>query len=145
MKYRRPSPELSLAFEHYEILSFNVDCGAPHVRARIMHVEPQKDGNLKTSFQEISLVNVQEIIIDPSWNEMSDPPKPEGFDSSRPITWGNLTPGDIPTVIDEQKLYASRCLELLKYTPFHKALFPILIERGDLPSGNEWSLVSEDL
>ncbi len=64
------------------------------------------NGIPETLIQSSYFSDVEELIVDPNWEE-----KPVDFDIANPITWENLSWDDIPKVTNPEKLYVSNILE----------------------------------
>ena len=57
-------------------------------------------------------------MIDPSWNEASTPPRPDGFILENPETWGTLMWEDIPFIDDPTRFYFKKLMEESKVNLF---------------------------
>ena len=100
------------------------------------------DNEMPTGATVISTIrNEDKRIIDPDWQE-----RPENFDLGNTHTWGGMSYEELPFIIDPEKQYFDRLASKTSNSgpvlnDLDKAIFQILIEMGDLPTGNEWSLL----
>ncbi len=142
MKYAKNSPIIEGAKDFCYVSAFNVDKIRKQITAQISFVNHLSDGTCSISFADYTITNIEEMIIDPEWNEFSSPPKPSNFDPLNPLTWESLAWDELPRVLNKQKLYFDRVLdEVEKGQTYEKVILEFLIELGKITSFQEGEFI----
>lgn len=143
MKYIKDSNIISGAKDYYYIVSNKIDKIKKQIIITLLYNEHIEDGTTKIFYLDFNILNQIEYILDPNWDEQSNPPKPEGFDLLNPVTWGDLAWDEIPRVINSEKLYADKIINASEnnITPIEQIIFEMLILLNKLPSSEEWRLI----
>jgi len=114
MKYVKDSALIPGAKDFYSIISYMIDKVKKSIHITLMYVEHTSDGLIKIEYSEHTIIDKIEYIIDPDWNESSNPPKPADFDKLNPLTWGSLTFDQIPRVLNKDFMYATNLINTME-------------------------------
>jgi len=126
--------------DFYMLSAYKIDKIRKRVNLRLCYYEHIEDGTLSVGEYEHAILDKPEYIVDPNWNEDSDPPKPLNFDPLDPSTWGALSFDDIPKALDPSKLFATRVINAINQgieNP-EKPIFDALIDMGVISRGTKW-------
>lgn len=126
-------------YKAYFLKSYNI---FPDVKAINVILDFYYFNNYVIHIEELHIVlqNSNNLIIDPTWNENSDPPKPDGFDFNKVFTWINkISYDDIPKYIEPSMEYFSR-IDAAENKELE--IFNCLITKELIPRGSEWRFLS---
>ena len=132
--------------EIYRIKSIQISLVEKQVNGEIDHIDYDESQNPQVTKIYFGIINQNNQIIDPAWNDQSTPPKPTGFTENNPDTWGSLTVDQIPRVTDPTKQYFD--LLIVKtgatgatvYDKMKNVIYETLIELETLPGGTAWTI-----
>ncbi len=139
----KASDALKGAYEQYEVYMYNVSAINKTLDLHLTHLIPASDGFSDVKHEQFVIFNEYEKIIDPNWNEKSEPiPKPKNFDIDDLSTWNGLLLSDIPMIDDPDKLYFEMFEKYLETCSIYEAIFKILMHTRKLPEvSDKWKLV----
>jgi hypothetical protein len=138
MRYVIANTNFSGTFDSYEIIEYSLNKTIKSINFRIQKITINLNGVPETTIAQNNIIDIQEIIIDPAWNESSTPhPKPAGFDFSDPTTWETLSWDDIPKTINPEKLYVTKIIN--SSDPIEKGIIENIIALGKIPAGGNFA------
>lgn len=144
MRYAKDSEHYPGIKDYYSIYSYTVNTQENiSVVVKLLEIKVNSTGIPILSYYDYHIVNKIENIVDPDWDQDSDPPKPKGFDPLNPLTWGYLAWDDIPRIVNQELLYGTKVLEKSRSKTIEQAIIEVLIDIGHLPNDPGWKIIDE--
>lgn len=137
MKYILNSANHSGIWDVYEIIEVFLNKTSKTINFKLQKISVNANGIPETTITQDSIIDVQEMIVDPSWDESSTPiAKPVGFDFSDPTTWETLSWDDIPKALNSEKLYVTNIIK--NYPDIEHGILIRMIDSGKIVSGGSF-------
>lgn len=128
--------------DSFEIVAFNVDLRTKTILIEVNANVIGADGIARTDIKSLTLRNEDVLIVDPTWDTNSTPPKPAGFVLEDPNTWAGLSYEQIPKIIDQTRQFFDIAAEPTLYAMLKNNLYTNFATAGRLPPAIEgWSIV----